>query len=335
MYNGHKVIDVHGHMTTPPQFRAFVANVVSQNTPQSAERLEISDELLDKAQARHLKLMDERNIDVQLLGPRPIAMWHWTRPFLQERWCRITNDVIARIVKLHPDRFVGMAQLPQNSKVDTRNCVAELERCVKELGFAGAYINPDPAGDRQVPGMHEEYWYPLYEKAQQLDVPLMVHPSISYDRRLEVIPANYQMNNYIEEFIAMHVLSHSNVFQTFPRLRVVICHCGGALNRFIPTDHHIAQKDLSKNLFYDACAYDDDFLTAAIKQKGVDQMLFGTEAPGSGGATRPDTGRSSDDLVPVIDSLKILSTEDKIKIFNKNPLRVFTKVKVHNPLVSS
>jgi len=335
MYNGHKVIDVHGHMTTPPQFRAFVANVVSQNTPQSAERLEISDELLDKAQARHLKLMDERNIDVQLLGPRPIAMWHWTRPFLQERWCRITNDVIARIVKLHPDRFVGMAQLPQNSKVDTRNCVAELERCVKELGFVGAYINPDPAGDRQVPGMHEEYWYPLYEKAQQLDVPLMVHPSISYDRRLEVIPANYQMNNYIEEFIAMHVLSHSNVFQTFPRLRVVICHCGGALNRFIPTDHHIAQKDLSKNLFYDACAYDDDFLTAAIKQKGVDQMLFGTEAPGSGGATRPDTGRSSDDLVPVIDSLKILSTEDKIKIFNKNPLRVFTKVKVHNPLVSS
>jgi len=328
MYNGHKVIDVHGHMTTPPQFRAFVANVVSQNTPQSAERLEISDELLDKAQARHLKLMDERNIDVQLLGPRPIAMWHWTRPFLQERWCRITNDVIARIVKLHPDLFVGMAQLPQNSKVDTRNCVAELERCVKELGFVGAYINPDPAGDRQVPGMHEEYWYPLYEKAQQLDVPLMVHPSISYDRRLEVIPANYQMNNYIEEFIAMHVLSHSNVFQTFPRLRVVICHCGGALNRFIPTDHHIAQKDLSKNLFYDACAYDDDFLTAAIKQKGVDQMLFGTEAPGSGGATRPDTGRSSDDLVPVIDSLKILSTEDKIKIFNKNPLRVFTKVKV-------
>jgi predicted TIM-barrel fold metal-dependent hydrolase len=315
-------------MTTPPQFRAFVANMVSQNTPQSAERLEISDELLDKAQARHLKLMDERNIDVQLVGPRPIAMWHWIRPYLQEGWCRITNDVIARIVKLHPDRFVGMAQLPQNSKVDTRNCVAELERCVKELGFAGAYINPDPAGDRQVPGMHEEYWYPLYEKAQQLDVPLMVHPSISYDRRLEVIPANYQMNNYIEEFIAMHVLSHSNVFQTFPRLRVVICHCGGALNRFIPTDHHIAQKDLSKNLFYDACAYDDDFLTAAIKQKGVDQMLFGTEAPGSGGATRPDTGRSSDDLVPVIDSLKILSTEDKIKIFNKNPLRVFTKVKV-------
>jgi predicted TIM-barrel fold metal-dependent hydrolase len=136
------------------------------------------------------------------------------------------------------------------------------------------------------------------------------------------------MNNYTEEFIAMHLLSHGNVFQTFPRLKIVICHCGGALNRFIPTDRHVAQKDLSRNLYYDCCAYDVNFMTAAIKQRGVDQMLFGTEAPGSGGAVRPETGRPSDDLVPVIDSLKFLSTEDKMKILQKNPLKVFTHVRL-------
>ncbi len=325
MYQGQKVVDVHGHMTTPPQFRLYVANLVSQNSPQ---KFELTDEQLANAQKNHLKVIDERNIDLQLLGPRPIAMWHWMRPFLQELWCRVTNDTIARIVKLHPDRFVGMAQLPQNSKLDTRNCIAELERCVKELGFVGAYINPDPAGDKQTPGIHEEYWHPLYQKAQELDVPLMVHPSVSYDRRIEVIPANYQMNNYTEEFIAMHLLSHGNVFQTFPRLKIVICHCGGALNRFIPTDRHVAQKDLSHNLFFDCCAYDVNFMTAAIKQRGVDQMLFGTEAPGSGGAVRPETGRPSDDLVPVIDSLEFLSTEDKMKILQKNPLKVFTHVRL-------
>ena len=65
-------------------------------------------------------------------------------------------------------------------------------------------------------------------------------------------------------------------------------------------------------------------LRAAVRQKGVDQMLFGTEAPGSGGAKRPDTGRPSDDVVPVIDSLPILSPEDKIKIFNTNPKKVFS-----------
>ena len=89
------------------------------------------------------------------------------------------------------------------------------------------------------------------------------------------------------------------VHRRWPRLKIVICHCGGALNRFIPKDHHIAQKDFSKNLFYDCCAYDDNFLTAAIKQRGVDQMMFGTEFPGSGGAVRED-GRPSDDVLPTI-----------------------------------
>jgi hypothetical protein len=55
--------------------------------------------------------------------------------------------------------------------------------------------------------------------------------------------------------------------------------------------------------------------------------MFGTEFPGSGGAVRED-GRPSDDVLPTIDGLGFLSTEDKIKIFNKNPLRVFTKLKV-------
>jgi predicted TIM-barrel fold metal-dependent hydrolase len=314
MHNGQKVVDVHGHMTTPAPFRQFLAETVAQNT--AGRKLDMTDEQLANAQQRHLKFMDDRNIDIQLIGPRPIAMWHWMRPFLQEYWCRVTNDVIARIVKLHPDRFRGMAQLPQSRDKDTRNCVAELEHCVKELG------------DKQTPGVHEEYWFPLYEKAIELDVPLMVHPSITYDRRLEIIPANYQMNNYLEEFVAMQLYSHSKVFETFPKLKIVICHCGGGLNRFIPTDHHVGQQNLKNNLYYDACCYDVLYLEAAIKQRGVDQMLFGSESPGSGGAVRPETGKPSDDLVPVIDGLSFLSNEDKLKIFQKNPLKVFTKVKL-------
>jgi predicted TIM-barrel fold metal-dependent hydrolase len=326
MYSGQKIVDVHGHMTTPAPFRQFLAETVAQNTP--GRKLEMTDEQLENAQQRHLKFMDDRNIDIQLIGPRPIAMWHWMRPFLQEFWATTVNNVIARIVKLHPDRFRGMAQLPQSKEKDTRNCVAELERCIKELGFVGAYLNPDPAGDKQTPGVHEEYWFPLYEKAVQLDIPLMIHPSTTYDRRLEVITANYQMNNYIEEFVAQQIYSHSKVFDVFPKLKIVVCHCGGALNRFIATDHHVGRSDWRDNLYYDCCAYDVNFLTAAIKQRGIDQMLFGTESPGSGGAVRPETGKPSDDMVPVIDSLSFLSAEDKMKIFQKNPLRVFTKVKI-------
>ncbi len=325
MYNGIKVIDVHGHMSTPPEFRAHIANNVALNTP---SKLQLSDERLETALQRHLQVMDERNIDVQLVGPRPVAMWHWMRPFLQENWTRVTNDVIAQSVRLHPDRFVGMAQLPQSPyDKDTRHCAVELERCVKELGFVGAYLNPDPGGQKTVPGVNDEFWYPLYEKAQELGAVLMVHPSASYDRRLEVIPHNYQINNVTEEYIAMMLYQHTRVFDDFPRLKIVICHCGGGLQRFIPTDHHLG-RDFPDNLFFDTCAYDTDFLTAAIRQKGVDRMLFGTEAPGSGGAVRPDTGRPSDDLVPVIDRLEILSHEDKVKIFHTNAKKVFPLLKV-------
>jgi predicted TIM-barrel fold metal-dependent hydrolase len=137
-----------------------------------------------------------------------------------------------------------------------------------------------------------------------------------------VVPHNYQLGFLTEQYLAVQFLSHGDVFERFPALRIVVCHCGGALNRFIPTDPHIAQKDLSANLFYDTCGYDEIFLSAAIRQRGVSQMCFGTEAPGSGRAVRPETGRTCDDLVPVIDSFDFLSDQDKITIFHENPARV-------------
>jgi predicted TIM-barrel fold metal-dependent hydrolase len=222
-----------------------------------------------------------------------------------------------------PDRFLGAAMLPQLSDApDLSNCLDELNRCVTELGFAAAYVSPDPAGRRTTPGMHEPYWYPLYARAQELGIPLIVHGTNSLDPRFRVVPHNYQLGFYTEQYLAGQFLSHGDVFERFPELKVIICHCGGGLDRFIPTDHHIAQKDLSENLFYDTCAYDLNFLEAAIKQRGVPRLLFGTEAPGSGRAVRPETGRTSDDLVPIIGAFDFITEDDKIKIFNENPARV-------------
>ncbi len=320
MYGGKKVIDVHGHMSTPPAFRGAIANWVSQNTGPSnhGEFPKISDEQMETAQKRHLDMLDDHNIDYQLISPRPIAMWHWMRPHLQYDWAHFTNDTIAQIVRLHPDRFGGIAQLPQNRDLDTSHVIEELERAVKELGFFGALINPDPAGDRMTPGMHEKYWYPLYEKAQELDAVLMIHPSISYDRRWEIVPANYQMNNVVEEYVAMQLLEHGRVFDDFPNLKVFICHGGGALHRFIEQDYHRGQRDLTKNLWFDSCVLERNMLEAMIKQKTPKRVLFGTEAPGSGGAKRPETGRPSDDLVPVISEFDFLTEEDKAAIFYSN-----------------
>jgi predicted TIM-barrel fold metal-dependent hydrolase len=170
--------------------------------------------------------------------------------------------------------------------------------------------------------MHEAYWYPLYARVQELGIPLIVHGTNSLDPRFRVVPHNYQLGFYTEQYLAGQFLSHGDVFERFPELKVIICHCGGGLDRFIPTDPHIAQKDLSENLFYDTCAYDLNFLEAAIKQRGVPRLLFGSEAPGSGRAVRPETGRTSDDLVPIIGAFDFITEDDKIKIFNENPARV-------------
>ena len=346
MYNGQKVIDVHGHMSTPPHFRAYAFNLIALRSPRDGD-LEISDELMQAALGRHLRIMDERNIDVQMISARPVAFMHWEAAFLVEKWTRITNNVIQQHCKMYPDRFVGIAQLPQNSKLDTNNCIPELERCIKELGFIGAMVNPDPGADRQTPGMDKDYWFPLYEKAQEWNAPLIVHPSISHDPRVEIIPHNYQYNNVTEETLATLLLEHSNVFERFPSLKIIVCHCGGALRRTLPRGTRPSgessggqvgmgiqqrnegrNRDISNNLFFDTCAYDKDFLATAIKQRGTDRMLFGTEAPGTGsGVINPETDKPSDDLIPVIDSIGFLNSEDKMKIFAGTAKRIFPLLK--------
>jgi predicted TIM-barrel fold metal-dependent hydrolase len=332
MYNGHRVLDVHGHVSAPGNGAALLALMLASNTAmesplkvgKSASQPNLTDDDFRKSGQNHIDQMDDRNIDVQIIGPRPFLMLGWMMPHLFPGWVRFNNDMIAKQVELFPDRVIGAAQLPQNSDApDLSHCLPELERAHKELGFVAVYLSPDPAGKRTTPGMHEKYWDPVYAYCEKNELPIIVHGTNSQDPRIGIIPQNYQIGFVTEQFLATQLLSHGDVFQRFPGLKVVVCHCGGALDRFIKTDHHLAQKDLSKNLFFDTNALDLDFLEAAIKQRGVSQTCFGTEVPGSGRAVRPETGRPGDDLVPVISSFSFLSEEDKIAIFEKNPLKVF------------
>lgn len=334
MYQGMKVLDVHGHVSTPPGAGAWLTMLLGANSvlPSPLEsgttitnpaQLAGSDDEYAKAAARHVAYIDDRNIDVQLIGPRPFVMFGWMQPHLMGAATKFVNDMIHQQCQMYPDRFVGACQLPQRAEApDTTHCLDELNRCVTDFGFGGVYVSPDPTGRRDSPGLHEAYWYPLYERCQELDVPILVHGSSCQDRRFGMVPHNYQMGFVIEQYIATQLLSHSDVFERFPELRVIVCHCGGALDRFIATDPHLSQKDLSNNLFFDTCAHETSYLEAVIKQRTVQRLVFGTEAPGSGGAIRPETGRTVDDMIPVLDSLAVLSDDDRAAILNRNPARV-------------
>ena len=332
MYDELKVLDVHAHVTVPQTANAFLLDMLASNTalpsPFSAGRgihgAAVSEEQFHQAAAGHVAYIDERQIDVQILGPRPFLVLGWMQPHLISSWATYVNDMIAQQIRFYPDRFLGAAQLPQIAGApDTAHCLPELQRCVDDYGFVAAYVTPDPDGRRTAPGMHDPYWFPLYERCEALNLPIIVHGSNSLDPRYAVVPNNYQLGFVTEQYLATQFLGHGPVFDRFPGLRIVVCHCGGALNRFIPSDDaHLPQRDLSGNLFFDSCGYDTHFLEAAIKQRGVSQIAFGTEAPGSGKAVRPETGRTCDDLIPVLRSFAWLSEQDRRDIVHHTPARV-------------
>ena len=120
---------------------------------------------------KHTEVLDQVGTDMAFISPRPYTMMHSEKPEKIVHWyCEAVNDAIALQVKAEPQRFRGIAGLPQCAGVGPENTFDELHRCIEELGMVGVMINPDPGeGDGLTPGMGEEYWYPLYEKMVEMD----------------------------------------------------------------------------------------------------------------------------------------------------------------------
>jgi predicted TIM-barrel fold metal-dependent hydrolase len=333
MYNGIPVLDVHSHIRWQRGANSFMNFLMSSNTAlpsplaggKSSEVPGMRDEDFREAAERHAKYLDEHSIDVQILGPHPVEVHGWMEPHIFKSWTTYVNDAIFKMVQARPDRWVGACQLPQDPRApDARHMVPELERCVSDYAFVATYVSPDVTGRRDSPGMNDPYWFPLYERCQELGVPILIHGTSGLDPRYRVVPHNYQLAFLSEQYFALMFLRHSDVFERFPELKILVCHMGGALDRFIKQSDFLAPKKDLHNLYFDSCAYDLPYLAAAIKQRGVSQVCFGVEAPGSGGTIRPETGKPSDDLVPLIGDhaeLKFLTEEDKLNIFHHNPAK--------------
>jgi hypothetical protein len=177
------IIDCHGHYTTAPeahsswreaQRAAFEAGQAPPPYPRISD-----DEIRESIEGSQLRLMRERGIDVTVFSPRASAMGHHVGDeAVSSRWTRVCNDLIARVVELYPDHFIGVCQLPQSPGVPIARSVVERRRCVEELGFVGCNLNPDPSGGHWTSApLTDRSWYPLYEAMVELDVPAMVHVS--------------------------------------------------------------------------------------------------------------------------------------------------------------
>src|SRR3954464_14146880 len=188
--------------------------------------LRLTDEQIEQSLQGHFRQMRERGIDKLIFTPRASGMGHEVGSELTSRyWTEVNNNLIDRACKLFPDKLIPGCMLPQSPGISPKNCIPELERCVMEHGAVVCNINPDVSGGGQpfTPSLGSEWWYPLWEKMVELDVPCTVHASGSQN------PAMHTTNAY---YIAHHnsaavELLKSRVFKDFPKLKIVIPHGGG------------------------------------------------------------------------------------------------------------
>lgn len=333
---GRPIIDVHGHFTSAPPELAGIrtAQLTELNKPRK-HSLNLPDDKVAAAVRKQLSAMDSRGITHILFSPTASKMGHMIGDeLISLYWSQVNNDLIAQVCRLYPDKFSGICQLPQSPGVSPANCVEELERCVLELGFVGCNVNPDVSGGVHplTPSLGDEYWYPLWEKMVELDVPGMIHASATYVPNMHPNGSNY----VVQDYAAVVELCASRVFEDFPTLRLIVPHGGGGIpfqyNRhrslhlggFMNTQAPF--EEAVKHIYFDSAVYDADSLEMLFRKMGTGNVLFGSEMFGTAAPIDPLTGRSFDDIVPIIDKMETLTEEDKDNIFWKNALRVYPRL---------
>lgn len=329
------VIDCHGHYTTAPeahnawreaQVAAFKAGKAPPPYPDISD-----DDIRATIEKNQLRLIRERGADLTIFSPRASAMAHHVGDeAVSIEWARRCNDLIARVVKLYPESFVGVCMLPQSPKAGLEASIAELERCVNEYGFIGCNLNPDPGGGHFThPALTDPYWYPLYEKMVELDVPAMIHVSGSCNACMHATGAFY----IAADTIAFMQLLEGDLFSKFPNLRFIIPHGGGAVpfhwGRYRGLADMLKKPDLGRhlmnNVFFDTCVYHQPGIDLLAKVIDTKNILFGSEMVGAVRGIDPTTGHYFDDTKRYIEALDI-GAEAKHAIYEGNARRVFPRL---------
>jgi len=331
------IIDCHGHYTTAPKalqdYRdAQTAALKDPTQPPYDAKINISDDQIrESLEGAQLKLQRERGTDVTIFSPRASAMAHHIGTAKTSAdWSRHCNDLIHRVCTLYPSNFVGVCQLPQSPGVPPQNVIEELVRCVNEFGFIGCNLNPDPSGGHwTAPPLIDKYWYPVYEKMVELDVPAMVHVSSSCNPVFHATGAHY-INADTTAFMQF---IQGDLFKDFPTLRFIIPHGGGAVPFHWGRYRGLAQdmkrptleEHVLKNVYFDTCVYHLPGIELLLKVVPVDNILFGSEMVGAVRGIDPRTGQYYDDTKKYLDALP-LSEGDRYKLFEGNARTVYPRI---------
>lgn len=240
-----------------------------------------------------IKEMDEAGIDIQVLShgaPSTQKLPADTAVAI----ARGVNDRLAATCVAHPDRFAGFAALPT---ADPKGAADELERCVTKLGFKGAMMHGLANGvflDRK------EFW-PIYERAEALDVPIYFHPGLPDERVRAVYYDDYAKDSpmlaraawgYTVETATTGIrMVVAGVFDKYPKLNIILGHLGETLPFLVwRIDQALARpgastqssfRDVFCNNFYITTSgnFSDPALLCCVQELGIDRILFAVDWP--------------------------------------------------------
>jgi 4-oxalmesaconate hydratase len=332
------IIDCHGHYTTAParlgEFREAQRTALATDPDHVGEKGVVAigdDEIRESLEGAQLRFQRERGTDLTLFSPRASWMGHHIGNINTSRfWTEHCNELIRRVCDLYPKKFAPVCQLPQSPGAAVEPAVRELRRCVDEMGFVGANVNPDPSGGYwNGPALGDRYWYPLYEALCELDVPAMVHVSAACNPQFHTTGSHYLG----ADTTAFMQLLTSDVVGDFPDLRIVIPHGGGAVpyhwGRFRGLAQDMGKPPLDElllgNVFFDTCVYHQAGIDCLVAVIPADNVLFASEMIGAVRGIDPQTGHHFDDTRRYLDAAG-LGEAERTKIFETNARRVYPRL---------
>jgi predicted TIM-barrel fold metal-dependent hydrolase len=289
-----------------------------ERNPEVVKRLYDLDDL-------RIKEMDEAGVDVQVLSHGAPSMQN-VKGDVAVEMARRVNDRLAAVVARKPDRFAAFAALPTANPTAAAD---ELERTVDKHGFKGAMIHGTANGTF----LDDKRFWPIFERAQKLDLPIYLHPSIP----MQVVMDAYY-NEYTQDFpmviraawgFTVETATQairlvlSGIFDTYPNLKIVLGHLGETLPFLLwridqslsrpGARRQLSFRDVFSQHFYLTTSgnFSNPALLCCVQEMGVDRILFAVDWP----FVANPLGTEWMEAVP-------LCEEDKVKILSGNTKRL-------------
>ena len=291
-----RAIDFHAHVIVPEVYAvAAQHNIFSELPTDGGVTDEMRRSIKDRAGtvlARMSDLterignMDAMGVDVQVLSASLVHQGlEWADAQTSLRLARTTNDWIAKAIASHPTRLLGLGTLPLHVPALV---VAELERCMRDLGLRGAAISTT-AGARE---LGDPQLRPFWAKAEELGAIVFIHPGGNRDARFKRYHLWNSVGQAFEEAMAISSLMYDGVLESFPGLKICVSHGGGYMPYYMGRiDRNYIEKantrinmskppiDYLRMLYFDSCVYERSVLQHLVEKVGAERVLLGSDYP--------------------------------------------------------